>query len=242
MKKHNRYHQTMEQIKAPPALKEQTRQAMKKAARRHSAAKIFGGLGSVAAAAAVLFLLLPQLTAPSNSPLLTDLTPGVHAGLVESTHGDLQFTQLEPKPDKPIQLAPAYPVRQTLSLEEFQSQTGQNPLPEQPPAGYTLTSVTITGYARQLGGEYAAFLLKALYIGEHGQEISLTISNDKTLFVPPSLPLESALYEQAVWLGYEADSGDYHGIYERNNFTHWLHSQGANQEEFVLLLCDWLAQ
>lgn len=231
----NRYRQAMEAVKTPPRLKEETRALMQKELKKQRAARRWKPVLYGAAALAAVFLAAVGLRLGRDSgPIVTPLHQGEWVTLVELTDGALQFAAVEQGMNHPIQLAPPYPIRQSLPLEALLAEHPRL-LPPQAPQGFGAAEGGATAYAGQLGEAPAATTLGVTYSGEQGARLLLTGSDDPDLVASP-VEMTSQMGGEPVGVGYDAGTGTCWGLYRREGFTLLLTAQGVTQEEFILLL------
>jgi len=229
--KQNNYQEAMGQITTPPALKEQTRQTLLAQTRKRTPLRLRHGF-SVLAAALVLLFGLHLWMGTGDNLIVTDLTLGAHVEIVILQDGELHFSALTADDlEPPIRLAPNFPLRRPLSLDEY-----QGVLPVHIPEGLSAPEGGITAFFSEPTGAPEAILGRASYQTDSGGVLTLAFTNNSALLYLPVGIAGSQIAGTSVGLGFLETDGTYYAAYWRGGYLFLLTTEGIEQYEFVRLL------
>jgi len=230
--KPNKYQEAIEQITTPPALKEKTRQALLAQSEKHKVIRMRRRRFRALAAILALVIGLSIWMGTEGDLIVTDLTPGEHTEIVIIRDGDLYFSTLTPDElEPPIRLAPAFPLRRNLPLEEY-----QGVLPANLPPGLSEPAGEITAFFTDPMGEPEAILGRVSYRQDGGGVLTVIFTNDASLLALPVAIGGSQIATVTVGLGFLEAEGIYYGVYEKEGYLFLLTAAGVAQEEFIRLL------
>ena len=247
----NKYHEAMDKIVTPPALKEKTRRMLLgQTAKQKSYTQIWR-YSALAAAIALLagFGIWFQVRISRNvsepdasenagyaSGGQTELIRGEHKEIVILRDGELHFTPLTNGDlESPIKLSPSYPLRRNMSLEEY-----PDALPVDVPSGLSPPEGGVTAYFSDPSQPPAAIVGKATYLPQTGGLVTLTFTDEPSLLYKPIDIGGSEIAGVTVGVGYLETEDVYYSTYLKNGYTVLLTAEGAEQSEFISLLRDFL--
>ena len=234
--KPNKYQEAIEHITTPAALKEKTRQALLARTRVPQGRRVRWGLRAVAAAVLLFFIGFSMHHLRTGDDFfVTDMISGQHLETVILQDGALHFNNLAPDDlTPPIRLAPNFPLRRTVSLDEY-----QNLFPADIPDGLSPPTGDVTAFFTDPTGEPTAILGSAVYELEDGGVLTVSFTNDASLLYLPVEIGGSELAGIPLGLGFSGDA--YYGAYLRDGHTFLLRAEGMEQRAFIQVLYAFLS-
>ena len=234
--KQNKYQEAIAHIQTPPVLKENMRNMLLARTAKRSVFHMRWVTG-VVAAALVLVAGLGIWLGMGDDLIVSNLVQGEHTEAVTLRDGVLYFQDLTTDDlVPPIRLAPAFPLRRNLSLEEY-----EGVLPPHVPAGLAPPEGGITAFFADPTDEPAAILGRVSYQAETGGALTVSFTNDSTLL---ALPIEiggSQIAGVTVGVGFLEAEGAYYGAYLKDEYLFLLTAEGMEQRDFVRLLYDFIS-
>jgi len=213
--KQNKYRETMDGITTPPALKEKTRLMLLAQTTKRKPTRTIRTFGALAAVL-VLLVGLSIWMGTGQDQIAADLH------FIALTAEDIETS---------IRLAPAYPLRRNLPLEDH-----PGVLPAEPPDGFSLSEGELTAFFRDPTGEPSSVLGRAVYLGQDSGLLTLLFANNTALLFIPVEIGDSQIMGIPAGLGFHEAEGMYYGAYQRDGYTFLLTAEGMDQQEFIRLL------
>jgi len=227
----NKYRQTIEKVIIPPGLKEDTRRMIFMEIKKRKNIRTIRMVISVAAA--VILVTGAGIWALSFS--------GIFSGAPDNQPGNKIPLEMEfnfvsvPENTQPVRMAHAYPLRQTISLDEM-----SGVLPTGAPEGFDDPVGSITLFFSEPSETPDAILGEAFYWIKNVNLVTVTFTDGAMIYIPLEIS-GSFVGDVQVGIGYSGSDDRLFAVYEMNGLTYILTAERITRQEFTQVVVHFIS-